>query len=309
MAKTLSVDLTGKVALVTGANAGIGKEVARGLLERGAHVIFAVRSVEKGQEAARELGGKSTVLQVDMSSPASIRAFAAQVTAQFPKLHMLVNNAGAWFSDRRTSPEGRELTFATNVLGVHVLSEALTPLLKASAPSRIVNVVSAFTGSYDAGDLEFDRRGYDGFKAYQASKQAARMLTWGLSKRLEGSGVTVNAAAPGFVKTGFNRNAKGFVATMINFSAALFADSPKKAAYAVLYVAAAPELEGVTGRYYDRAKEKEGSFREEGPIADLERQCAQMANDKQPGSGPGARSAWVAGSAADGKPSASGPIP
>jgi NAD(P)-dependent dehydrogenase (short-subunit alcohol dehydrogenase family) len=277
MANPISVDLKGKTALVTGASAGIGKEIARGLLGMGAHVIFGVRNVEKGQAVAKELAGASTVMQVDTSSPASIRKFAAEVKAKFPKLHILVNNAGAWYSDKRTSPEGKELTFATNVLGPYLLSEELSPLLKASAPSRIVNVVSSFASDYDLGDLEFSRRKYDGFKAYGQSKLAARMITWGLAKRLAGTGVTVNAAAPGFVRTDFNKNAHGFIASMINLSAQLFADTPAQGGDAITWAAVAPELEGQTGKYFDRRKEKDGKYQEPGPIAELEKALQQMA--------------------------------
>jgi NAD(P)-dependent dehydrogenase (short-subunit alcohol dehydrogenase family) len=277
MANPISVDLKGKTALVTGASAGIGKEIARGLLGMGAHVIFGVRNVEKGQAVAKELAGASTVMQVDTSSPASIRKFAAEVKAKFPKLHILVNNAGAWYSDKRTSPEGKELTFATNVLGPYLLSEELSPLLKASAPSRIVNVVSSFASDYDLGDLEFSRRKYDGFKAYGQSKLAARMITWGLAKRLAGTGVTVNAAAPGFVRTDFNKNAHGFIASMINLSAKLFADTPAQGGDAITWAAVAPELEGQTGKYFDRRKEKDGKYQEPGAIAELEKALQQMA--------------------------------
>lgn len=271
------VDLKGKTALVTGASAGIGKEIARGLLGMGAHVIFGVRNVEKGQGVAKELGGTSTVLQVDTSSPASIKKLAAEVKAKFPAIHILVNNAGAWFSDKRSSPEGKELTFATNVLGPFVLSEELLPLLEAGKPSRIVNVVSGFASDYDAGDLELTRRKFDGFKAYGQSKLAARMITWGLASRVAGRGITVNAAAPGFVKTDFNQNARGLVAGMINFSAKLFADTPAQGGDSITWAAVAPELEGQTGKYFDRRREKDGKYSDPAAIADLEEKLRAMA--------------------------------
>ena len=272
-----AVDLKGKTAIVTGASAGIGKEIARGLLANGAHVIFAVRNVEKGQGVAKELGGSSTVMEVDTSSPASIRKFAAEVKAKFPKVHLLINNAGAWYTDRRQSPEGKELTFATNVLGPWLITEELAPLLKASAPARVVNVVSAFASDYDVNDLEFTTRKFDGFKAYGASKLAARMITWAAAKRLQGSGVTVNAAAPGFIKSDFNKNAKGFTATMINFSAALFADSPAQGGDAITWVAIAPEIEGQTSKFFDRRKEKDGKYSDPAAIAALESKLQAMA--------------------------------
>ncbi|HVY49510.1 MAG TPA: SDR family NAD(P)-dependent oxidoreductase [Minicystis sp.] len=281
MTKALDVDMRGKVAVVTGATGGIGKEIARGLARMGATVVLGARDAGRGaaarDEIAKETGNASVVVgAVDVASIASVEAFAAAVTREHGRVHVLVNNAGAWFTERRASADGIELTFATNVLGPYLLAKGLEGALRAAAPARVVNVVSAFASNYDASDLEFSRRGYDGFKAYGASKQALRMLTWGLAKRLEGSGVTANAAAPGFVRTNFNQNAKGFMATMLGFSAKLFAVTPAEGADTPLWAAVAPELAGVTGTYFDARKEKDGKFREPGPIADLEARCEAM---------------------------------
>lgn len=269
-----------KIAIVTGATGGIGKHIALGLAERGMHVVIGARDAKRGEAARAEIAarGEVSVLPLDVSSVGSIRAFARAFEAEHDELHLLVNNAGAWFSDRRTSADGYELTFATNVLGPHLLTQLLTPRLEAAAPSRVVNVVSGLAADYDANDLQFERRKYDGFKVYAQSKQALRMLTWGMAARLEGKGITANAAAPGFVRTDFNQNAHGFMATMINLSARLFAVTPEEGAKTPLWVATAPELEGVTGKYFDAGKEKDGKFRELEPIADLERRCDALAS-------------------------------
>src|SRR5262249_36848923 len=150
----------------------------------------------------------------------------------------------------------------------------LLPKLK--GPSRIVNIVSAMAANYDASDLNFERRKYDGFKVYGQSKQALRMLTWGLAARLEGTGVTANCAAPGFVKTDFNQNAHGFTAGMINLMSSLFAVTPAKGADTPIWVASAPELEKANGKYFDARKEKDGKFRDPAAIADLEKRCEEM---------------------------------
>jgi NAD(P)-dependent dehydrogenase (short-subunit alcohol dehydrogenase family) len=276
-----SIDLKGKTAIVTGATGGIGKEIARGLARLGASVVIGARDAETGKAAAGEIvadtANTSVVVQtVDVAHGQSIRAFVKEFEAAFDRLDILVNNAGVWLTDRRTSPDGHELTFATNVLGPHLLSSLLLPRLRASGAARIVNVVSGLASNYDAEDLDFARRKYDGFKAYAQSKQALRMLTWGLADRLDGTGVTVNAAAPGFVRTGFNRHAHGFTATMINIFARLFAVSPAKGADTPLWVATAPELAGVTGRYFDKRREHDGKFREPAAIVDLERRCDAM---------------------------------
>jgi NAD(P)-dependent dehydrogenase (short-subunit alcohol dehydrogenase family) len=282
--------MAGKVAIVTGATAGIGKEIARGLARLGTTVVIGARNAERGKAAAegiaKETGNANvSVLDVDVASGASIRAFVAGLEAKFDRLDVLVNNAGAWFTDRRLSPEGYEMTFATNVLGPHLLSRLLLPRLQSSGSSRVVNIVSDFASDYDADDLMYEKRKYDGFKAYGQSKQALRMLTWGLAKRLEGSAVTVNAAAPGFVRTEFNRNARGFMATMINISSRLFAVSSEKGADTPIWVASAPELTGSNGKLYVARKEKDGKFREPAPIADLERRCDEYVsrgNAQQP---------------------------
>lgn len=275
MKNELNVDLSGKLALVTGATGGIGKEIARGLARLGAHVVITARDAARGEQAQRDITqglpkAKVDVAALDVSSVQSIRNFASTFKAAHPKLDILVNNAGAWFSDRRTSVDGYELTFATNVLGPYVVVKELESVLGEGA--RVLNVVSSFASNYDANDLMFDKRKFDGFKAYNASKQALRMLTWAQAQKLHGQGITVNAVAPGFVKTEFNRNASGFMASMINMSAKLFASSPAEGADTPLWAAASPELKGLTGKYFDKRKEQDGKFREPAPISDLERQ-------------------------------------
>ncbi len=268
-------ELAGKLAVVTGATAGIGKEIARGLQARGATVVTGARDPARGERVRSELPGL-VALPLDVASIASVRDFAAELRVRHPRIHLLVNNAGAWFTDRRESPDGYELTFATNVLGPHLLSALLHDALVAAAPARVVNVVSGFASNYDPEDLMFARRPYDGFKAYGQSKQALRMLTWGLAERLAGTGVIANAAAPGFVRTEFNRNARGFTAAMIGLSSRFFAVSPEKGAETPLYVACAPELAGQSGKFFDGKREKDGRFRDPAAIRDLEERCQRM---------------------------------
>jgi NAD(P)-dependent dehydrogenase (short-subunit alcohol dehydrogenase family) len=280
MGAPLNVDMSGKIALVTGATGGIGKEIARGLAKLGATVVIGARSPERGEAAREELskeaGAKSVqVMRIDVSEPESIRTFAQEFKQKFDKLHVLVNNAGAWFTERKENKQGIELTFATNVLGPYLLTSLLEEPLKAGNPSRVVNVVSAITGNYDSTDLNFRQRKFDGFKAYAQSKTALRMLTWAQADKLKAT-TTVNATAPGFVKSDFNQNAKGFIAVMINISAKLFAVSPAEGADTPLWAAVAPELAGVTSKYYDGRKEKDGAFREQAAITELERRCEEM---------------------------------
>jgi NAD(P)-dependent dehydrogenase (short-subunit alcohol dehydrogenase family) len=272
--------MSGKVAVVTGATGGIGKEIARGLVRLGAHIVIGARDAARGEAARADLaasgGGGASVLPLDVADQSSVRSFAAAFIDRHPCLDVLVNNAGAWFTDRRQSPDGLELTLATNVLGPHLLTELLLDSLRSAGPARVVNVVSAIVGDYDATDLQFTRRKYDGYKAYAQSKQALTMLTWGLATRLEGQGVSANTAAPGFVRTGFNSNAHGPRATMINVMARLFAVSPAKGADTPLWAASAPELDGVTGKSFAARKEQPPKFTHPGPIAELERLCGDL---------------------------------
>ncbi len=291
----LNVKMDGKVALVTGSTSGLGKEIARGLARMGAQVILPARSLERAEAVRQELATSTgntnlSVMKLDMASLDSIRAFVAELQSKTPKLHLVINNAGAWFTDRRESPDGNELQLATNVLGPYLLNDLLTDLLKASGPSRILNVVSSFAANYDVGDLQFSGRKYDGFKAYGQSKQALRMLSFGLAKKLEGSGVTVNAVEPGFVRTDLNRNAKGMIPFLINVSAKLFATSPEEGADTPLWAAVAPELETTTGKFLGGRKEKDSKFREPEPIAELEKACEQLVSKVRAGA-PGPRAA------------------
>jgi NAD(P)-dependent dehydrogenase (short-subunit alcohol dehydrogenase family) len=277
--------MSGKVAVVTGATGGIGKEIARGLVRLGCTVVIGARDARRGEAARVELGaagdGGVSVLPLDVSDQSSVRSFAAELRRVLrggigQGLDVLVNNAGAWFTDRRRSSDGLELTLATNVLGPHLLTELLLDDLRAAGSARVVNVVSAITGDYDPTDLQFTTRRYDGYKAYAQSKQALTMLTWGLATRMAGQGVSANTAEPGFVRTAFNANAHGPRATMINVMARLFAVSAAKGADTPLWAASAPELDGVTGRSFAGRKERPPKFTEPGPIAELEHLCVAL---------------------------------
>lgn len=275
-------DLTGKVALVTGATGGIGKEIARGLARLGASVVVGGRTPAKASAARQEIEKDAKhperlgTTVVDVSSLTSIRTCAEALATEQPSLHILVNNAGAWFTDRRESADGHELTFATNVLGPYALTKALLPQLRAAHGARVINVVSEMAANYDANDLEWKTRRFDGFKCYGQSKQALRMVSWIHAAELAGDRITVNAAAPGFVKTDFNQNAKGFVPWMINLFAGMMAVSPAEGADTPIWAAASREVEGQTGKYFDGRQDKDGKFREPGPLAELDAKLAAM---------------------------------
>jgi len=280
MAHEFDADLGGAVAVVTGATAGLGREIARGLVRLGAQVIINARDPRRGEAARADLSAGRpeavTVLPMDVSDQGSIRSFAEAVRARHGQVDILVNNAGAWFTDRRTSVDGLELTFATNVIGPYLLTALLLDPLRAAPAARVVNVVSSISGDFEADDLQFTRRPYDGFQAYAQSKAALRLLTWSFAEQLANTSATVNATAPGFVRTEFNRNATGARAVMINLSARLFGASPAKGADTPLWAAVDPSLRGRTGAYFAGRVEKDGGPRDPDTVADLRRRCTDL---------------------------------
>ncbi len=268
------------VAVVTGATGGIGKEIVRELLRQDWTIVIGVRSVEKSETVRAELaqetiGGKIEVLPLNVASMQSVRSFAAAVGETHPTLDLLINNAGAWFNERGETSEGHELTLATNVLGPYLLTKLLLPQLRAAKAARIVNIVSSAVGDYDVGDLEWTRRRYDGFKAYRQSKQALQMVTSKLAQRLAGSGVVINAASPGFVKTTFLQNASGFIATALRLISFL-AVSPAKGAETPLWVALEAELGNVSGKLFEDRKQKVARLPEQAALDELEKVLNEM---------------------------------
>ena len=282
MAEDFDVDMTGKVAVITGATSGIGKEIARGLARLGATVVITSRDPDRGAEARNELASFAPArkavdaMTLDVADMASVRSFTAAFGERHDRLDVLVNNAGAWYTDRRDSADGIELTFATNVVGPYLLTDLLSPALRAAGQARIVNIGSSIAGNYDATDLQFTTRKFNGYQAYSQSKLATRMVTWGQAARLAGTGVTANVAAPGFVRTGLNRNARGMQVAFINVSAKLFAVSPEKGADTPLWAAVDPSLREVTGKFLAGRRAKDGGYGDPAAVADLERRCDEM---------------------------------
>jgi NAD(P)-dependent dehydrogenase (short-subunit alcohol dehydrogenase family) len=242
--------------MITGANAGIGKITALELAKQGAQVVMVARSQARGAEAQADViaasGNRDVhLLQADLSSKAEIRKLAAQFKRDFTRLDVLVNNAGAFFNRRQLSVDGFEMTFALNHLGYFLLTHLLLDALQASAPARIVNVSSdAHRGAkIDFDDLQAER-GYAGFRVYGISKLANVLFTYELARRLAGTGVTANALHPGFVATNFGRNNGFVVDKLFGLLGRFFAKSPQEGAETSIYLAASPEVAGVTGQYF-----------------------------------------------------------
>ena len=281
MQRPIEANLTGRVAVVTGANTGIGKEIARDLARLRATVVLACRDEERGNAALDEIvadtgNHKTELLLVDTSSQKSIRSFAATLSRKHPAIHVLVNNAGIWRDDRGVSDDGIELTWATNMLGYFVMTNELLPLLikgtsassgvtlgGTSAPlnSRIVNVVSEMARDLDLGDVEMDRRGYDGITAYAQSKQANRMWSWALAARLARTPITVNAVHPGWVASELASRCKGLKGAVACCAFRWFARTPAVGADTPSWLAASPAIEGVRGKYWIDRSERDCRFK------------------------------------------------
>lgn len=274
-------DMLGRVCVVTGANAGIGKEIARGLALKRATVIVAARNAEKGRAAAEEISDDTanpavSFLQVDVSSKRSIRAFGDELAKKHDTLHVLVNNAGVWLGDRQTNEDGVEMTWATNVLGYFLVTKVLSPLLEASAPSRIVNVASNNAKGLDLSDAEYKRRKYDGVAAYAQSKQADRMLTWAFADRLKAKRVTANALHPGVVASEIAKGGTGVIGGAARVFFRIAGVSTERGADTAVWLASSRALETDTSGYYVKRKETRCRFRDEAETEKLWALCEEM---------------------------------
>lgn len=260
-------NVKGKRIVVTGATSGIGKEIAYQLGAFGANLVLGCRNIERGKRVAEEItkntGNKSMidVMDLDCSSCQSIREFSKQYKKQFFNLDVLVNNAGVNRAEqpREESVDGIELTFATNVLGYYLLTRELLDILKEANRSRIVNVASTFAGDLDLEDVEFKRRPYDGMKAYAQSKACDRLMTWSFARRLEKSGICVNAMAPGLVPDS-NLFAKMSPETRHRLKKRGGVDFTQAADTAV-WLASDTETEYITSRFFEQRKEVVCEFR------------------------------------------------
>lgn len=262
MASPETQRMAGRTALVTGATQGIGRETALGLLRMGARVGIVGRDAARTAAVAAGLraqvpGGAVEPFVADLSRIRDTRALAAEVKRRFDRLHVLVNNAGAIFGRRELTAEGLERTFALNHLSFFVLTSELLELLRASAPSRIVNVSSDAhrAGRVDFADLNAERS-YRAARAYSTSKLENILFTRELSRRLAaaGGGVTANCLHPGVIASGFGRNNGGPLGLLVKLAAPFLA-TPEKGARTSLHLASAPELASVSGKYFKDGRE------------------------------------------------------
>ena len=252
--------MKGKVVIVTGSNSGIGRETALALAEKGATVVSVVRNQEMGQQACEtivtETGNESVDMMLcDLSSMSTIRKFAEEFKNRYDRLDVLINNAGAVFSKKQVTDEGFELTLAVNYLAPFLLTHELLTLLKASTPSRVINLSSglASRAELNLDDLQSES-GFKSRKVYSGAKLMIEMFTYELARRLEGTGVSINVVRPGFVATNLGRSSGSLSSRVMFGMMKPFQLSPKEGAETSVYVASSPEVEGVTGKCFSKCK-------------------------------------------------------
>jgi retinol dehydrogenase-14 len=236
-----------------------------GLANMGASVVMVGRDRGRGEAALAEIKQKSTnasvdLMLADLSSQEEIRRLADEFKEAYPRIDVLINDAGLFRSKRITTADGLEMTFAVNHLAYFLLTNLLLDVLKASAPSRIVNVSS---GDHTNGTIDFDdlqgQKGYKGAKAYSQSKLANVLFTYELARRLEGTGVTADCLHPGAgVRTNFGSGVTGIFGVMVRALRPVMI-SPEKGAETSIYLASSPEVEGLSGRYFVKKAEARSS--------------------------------------------------
>jgi len=258
----LIMSMEGKICMITGANSGIGKATAMALAEMNATVIMDCRNKECGAPVQKEIvektGNKNIDLFLcDLSSLESIRKMVTEFKTKYQNLHVLINNAGVMLSKRELSIDGFEMNFAVNHLAPFLLTNLLLDLLKKSAPSRIINVVSAAHkyGTINFEDLQSEHQKRRFMGLYGTSKLALMLTSYEFARRLEGTGVNVNTVHPGVVNTnlGVDRSKpkKGIVRR--------FFKSPERGAETSIYLASSSKVEGITAKYFVNKQEQKSS--------------------------------------------------
>ncbi len=264
MNSKLTYNLTDKIIIITGANSGIGKAASVQLAQMGATVVLACRSLERGTKALEEIkrlsaSNKVALLCVDMASQKSVRQFVVDFSKQYNRLDVLINNAANFDHSIKTpqlTEDGIETVFATNHVNVFMLTHLLMDKLKASAPSRIINVASQGLSVYPTLDIQFDNlNGEKKFSmqhAYYQSKQAQVMFTFYLAERLRASGVTVNCVRVGNVAIPDERltHLSPLLRKLYSVKRK-FSVTPEEMAETYTWLAADPSLETTTGGYWD----------------------------------------------------------
>jgi len=255
--KTTAARMDGRVCVITGATSGVGLEAAHWLARGGAHSVLVCRNAEKARAVQQELqqayGTRVDVVQADFARLVDVRRAAATLLAEYPRIDVLINNAGIHNTHRTLTEDGIETVFAVNHVASFLFTRLLLDRMIASAPARIIQVNSQGHrfGGLDLDDLNWERRRFRGLQAYGASKIAQLLTVWELADRLRGSGVTVNAVHPGEVKTNIGMNNELLYRLYNRYFIRWFLKDVSISGNALYYAAAAPELAQTSGVFFN----------------------------------------------------------
>ena len=249
--------LDGQTCVITGATSGVGYAAAHRLARGGADLVMVCRNADKAARARAEMidayGIQANVVMADLSQLAQVRQAAAEILERHPRIDLLINCAGVHHTTRTLTPDGNETAFGVNHLASFLLTRLLLPRIIESAPARIIQVNSEGHrfGGLDLDDLTWARRRYRGLQGYGAAKTAQLLTVWELAERLEGTGVTINAMHPGAVKSNIGMNNGPLYRLYSRLLSALALKDPAISGEALYYLAAAPNMQGVSGRFYN----------------------------------------------------------
>lgn len=257
-----------KIVIVTGSNSGIGKKTARELNRMGAKVVMMCRNEQRAKEARDEIiedtgNDDIDIILCDLMNLDSIRSAAAEFKKKYDKLHVLINNAGMIFFKKEFTSDGYEKTWGLNHLGPFCLTNELLDVIKATTPSRIINLSSHghnFASKAPLEDMNYKNKKYKHIKAYGDSKLMNIWFTQELAERLEGTRITVNAVHPGGIRTGFGKNKNNPWWYRLGYAiAGPFLKSVAKGAATSIHLATSQEGGEITGKYWAKCKEKKSS--------------------------------------------------
>ena len=249
-----------KTCIITGATDGIGKQTAIDLAGLGYSIGLVGRDQDKGELVLNEIANTTNnqslkFFKTDLSKIKSIKALADEIKSEYDSIEILVNNAGAYFSDYIQTEEGLEMTFALNHLNYFRMTLLLMDIIKSDQHGRVINVASSahFGAKLDIDDIQMTK-GYKGWTAYCNSKLMNILFTYEIHKRYKHTGVTFNALHPGFVDTCFGDNYSGLGKNILSIGKKLIAINVVKGASTNVYLASSDEVKNVSGKYFDRSK-------------------------------------------------------
>lgn len=254
--KTTNARMDGRICVITGATSGVGYQTVKRLAQGGAHIVMVCRNAHKAMKVKDELKDKYSVeidsIQADFSRFADVKRTAEEILTNYNRIDVLINNAGVHYTHRTLNENGIEIVFAVNHLASFLFSRLLLSKLIESAPSRIIQVNSQGHrfGGLDLNDLNWQRRRYKGLQAYGASKIAQLLTVWDFSDQLKGSGVTINAVHPGEVRTSIGMNNGLLYRLYQRYLLWWFLKDPVISGEAIYYLAAAPEMVEISGRFF-----------------------------------------------------------